>query len=171
MRGERFLTDGMLGKLTRWLRMLGQDVEYSEGSDDEHLITAAKAEKRILLTRDVKLHQLAQKRGADAFLVEGAAKTEKLARLAERFGFRLEIDIAVSRCPKCNTRIRGVSKEEVLDRIPEATSSYYDEFWVCLGCGQIYWRGSHWKKIEKTLKEAKQALKDKPATGKLRRRP
>jgi len=153
----------MLGKLTRWLRMLGQDVEYSTGSDDEHLIEAAKAEKRILLTRDLRLYQLAQKRGVDAFLVEGAANAEKLARLARRFGFSLEVDIAVSRCPKCNTRIRGVSKEEVLDRIPGATSAYYDEFWECSGCGQIYWQGSHWKKIEKTLKEAKQALKDEPA--------
>ena len=155
----KFIADGMLGKLTRWLRMLGQDVKYSKSLYDEQLIKTAKTENRVLLTRDLKLYQLARKRGVDTTLVKGATEAEKLAGLARRFDFRLEIDVAVSRCPKCNTPIRPVSKGEIVDRIPEATSTYYDEFWECLGCGQIYWRGSHWKRIEKTLKEARQALK------------
>jgi hypothetical protein len=142
--------------------MLGQDVEYATGSDDEQLIRTAKTEERVLLTRDLKLFQLARKRGVDAFLVEGASRVEKLAGLARRFGFRLEIDVTVSRCPKCNAPVRSVSKDRILDRIPGATSTYYDEFWECLGCGQVYWRGSHWKRIEKTLKEARQAQKNEP---------
>ena len=138
--------------------MLGQDVEYSRSLNDEQLIETAKAENRILLTRDLKLYQLARKRGVNTTLVKGAAEAEKLAGLARRFDIKLEIDVAVSRCPKCNTSIRPVSKDEIVDRIPEATSTYYDEFWECRGCGQIYWRGSHWKRIEKTLEEARQAL-------------
>jgi len=159
VRKLRFITDGMLGKLTRWLRMLGQDVEYSRSLEDERLIETAKAENRILLTRDLKLYQLARKRGANATLVKGATEAEKLANLARRFNLKLEIDVAISRCPKCNTPIRSISKEKILDRIPHATSTHYNEFWECAGCGQIYWRGSHWKRIERTLKEARQALK------------
>ena len=139
--------------------MLGQDVEYAMSSNDEELIKTAKAEERVLLTRDLKLFQLAQKRGVDAFLVEGASRVEGLALLAKRFGFRLEIDVTVSRCPKCNTPIREVSKSEILDRIPGATSTYYDEFWECPSCGQIYWQGAHWKRIGNTLREARQTLK------------
>ena len=154
----KFITDGMLGKLTRWLRMLGQDVEYSKSTDDKKLIEMAKSDGRILLTRDFKLYQQAMMQGVDAVLVEAATGAEKLADLARRFNFKLEIDVTVSRCPKCNTKIKPVSKDMVIDRVPKTTSSYYNEFWECSGCGQIYWQGAHWKRIEKTLKEAKKAL-------------
>ncbi|UCE43496.1 MAG: Mut7-C RNAse domain-containing protein [Candidatus Bathyarchaeota archaeon] len=156
----KFIADGMLGKLTRWLRMLGQDVEYSRSLNDEQLIKTAKAENRVLLTRDLKLYQLARKQGVDATLIKSAKEAEKLASLAKQFNFKLEIDVTISRCPKCNTSIKSVSKNSILVKIPEATSTYYDEFWECLGCEQIYWRGSHWKRIEKTLKAARQALKN-----------
>jgi len=154
----RFITDGMLGKLTRWLRMLGHDVNYFRSADDEKLVEMAKSEKRVLLTRDLKLYQQAVTRGTEAVLVEATDEAEKLADLARRFGFKLEIDLSVSRCPKCNEMIKAVSKEVVADQIPEATSVYYNEFWKCPGCGKVYWRGAHWKRIEKTLEEAKSKL-------------
>ncbi len=151
----KFITDGMLGKLTRWLRMLGQDVKYSRSLNDEQLIKAAKTENRILLTRDLKLYLQARKRGLNATLVKGATEAEKLASLAKVFDIKLEIDVRVSRCPKCNTTIKPISKDEIIDRIPEATSTHYDEFWECPGCGQIYWQGSHWRRIETTLDKAR----------------
>ena len=154
----KFITDGMLGKLTRWLRMLGHDVEYSRSDDDKKLIERAKSEGRILLTRDFKLYQQAMMHGVEAVLVEAATGVEKLADLAGRFNFKLEIDVTVSRCPKCNTKIKPVSKDRVIDRVPKTTSTHYNEFWECLGCGQIYWQGAHWKRIEKTLKEARKTL-------------
>jgi len=154
----RFITDGMLGKLTRWLRMLGHDVTYFRSADDENLVELAKSEKRVLLTRDLKLYQRAVARGLDAVLVEATDEAGKLADLAGRFGFMLEIDLSVSRCPKCNARIEPVPKGVVVDEVPEATSTYYDDFWKCPGCGQVYWRGAHWKRIEKTLEEAKSRL-------------
>ena len=154
----KFITDGMLGKLTRWLRMLGHDVEYYKSLDDEELVDRAKIENRILLTRDLKLYQRAVPQGAIAFLVEGHTEAKKLAQLSKRFNFKLEINVTVSRCPKCNTPIESVSKEEVIDRIPKATALYYNEFWKCPSCEQIYWRGAHWKRIEKTLREAKETL-------------
>ncbi len=159
----KFITDGMLGKLTRWLRMLGQDVKYSRALNDEQLIKTAKAENCTLLTRDLKLYQQARKKGVDATLVKGSTEAEKLACLAKLFNFKLEMDVTISRCPKCNTPIRPTSKDKILDRIPETTATYYNEFWECPSCGQIYWQGAHWKRIEKTLKEAKRALKGKLA--------
>jgi len=154
----KFITDGMLGKLTRWLRMLGHNVEYSRSDDDKKLIEKAKSEKRVLLTRDFKLYQQAMTQGVDTVLVKAATGAEKLADLARRFNFNLEIDVTVSRCPKCNTKIKAVSKDMVIDRVPKATSTHYNEFWECPGCGQIYWQGAHWKRIEKTLKETRKTL-------------
>jgi uncharacterized protein with PIN domain len=96
--------------------------------------------------------------GVDAVLVEATTGTENLAELAGRFNFKLEIDVTVSRCPQCNTKIKSVSKDLVIDKVPKTTSTYYNEFWECPECGQIYWQGAHWKRIEITLKEAKKAL-------------
>ena len=154
----KFITDGMLGKLTRWLRMLGQNVEYSRSLDDKQLIEIAKKQRRVLLTRDLRLYQQAVTHGVSAFLVEGGTEAEKLANLAKRFDLTLEVDVTVSRCPKCNTRIRPVSKDKIVNSIPKKTSSYYNEFWICPNCEQIYWQGAHWERIGKTLRNAKQAL-------------
>ena len=154
----KFVTDGMLGKLTRWLRMLGYDIKYSSSLGDKQLIKIAEAEHRTLLTRDLELYQRAMTQGVNAFIVEGATEAEKLANLAKRFDLKLEIDFTVSRCPKCNARIRSVPKDRVAGRVPEGTLSSYDEFWECSSCEQIYWRGAHWKRIDKTLREARQAL-------------
>ena len=155
----KFVTDGMLGKLTRWLRMLGHDVNYSNSLNDDQLMEVARTERRVLLTRDLQLYQKAMTRGLNAFLVEGNTEAEKLANLAKRFSLKLDFDVTVSRCPKCNTKIEPIAKEKVLDRVPKDTSSYYEEFWECPGCKQIYWQGAHWKRIDKTLEEAKKALK------------
>jgi len=151
----KFVTDGMLGKLTRWLRMLGHDVRYFNDADDDQLVKIASDEKRVLLTRDNQLFRRASIHGVEAFLVRGQTEAERLAELAERFHIRLAIDVDDSRCPKCNTEISSVAKEEIGDRIPESTSKFYDDFWVCPDCGQIYWQGSHWKKIQRTLSQAK----------------
>ncbi|UCD39570.1 MAG: Mut7-C RNAse domain-containing protein [Candidatus Bathyarchaeota archaeon] len=159
MKETRFLTDGMLGKLTRWLRMLGQDVEYTTAMADETLILEAKKTSRILLTRDIQLFQRAMTRGAEALLIEGMDEAENLADLATRFKFKLQINLKTSRCSKCNTQIRSVRKDRIIDRIPEKTSTYYNEFWECPNCKQVYWQGAHWKRIEKTLRDARKALK------------
>lgn len=138
--------------------MLGHDVEYSKSLDDEQLIAVAREEGRVLLTRDLKLYQRATSRGTGTFLVEGKTEDEKLAELARRFNLKLEIDVATSYCPKCNTQIESVSKDEVAVHVPQTTYSYYNEFWKCPKCAQIYWQGAHWKRIDATLKKARENL-------------
>ena len=151
----KFIADGMLGKITRWLRMLGQDVKYSNQSEDAELIAMAEKEHRILLTRDLELYQRAVAKGIGAFHVEGRTEAEKLAELAERFDFSLTIDLKRSCCPRCNTRIHITPKEKLPNKIEKNTLIYYDQFWKCPRCGQIYWQGAHWKGIQATLEEAK----------------
>jgi len=138
--------------------MLGHDVEYSRSLSDKRLINTTKTGGCILLTRDLELYQQAVTHGIDAFLVEGDTEAEKLANLAKRFNFNLEIDVTVSRCPKCNTRIRPIPKNEVAGRVPEGTFSNYEEFWECPSCGQIYWQGAHWDRIQRTLVEARRIV-------------
>jgi uncharacterized protein with PIN domain len=148
----------MLGKLTRWLRILGHNVEYSSKLDDAQLIMIAKKERRILLTRDLELYQQAMAKGVKVFYLEGETEAEKLAHLAKRFNIKLEIDMTISRCTKCNIRVRPIPKERVADRVEKSTFSYYNDFWECPKCEQIYWQGAHWIRIRKTLEAAKDNL-------------
>ncbi len=138
--------------------MMGHDVEYSNSMDDSELLTIAKKQQRILLTRDFELYQRAVAKEVDAFYVQGQTEEQRLAELAKRFGISLEIDMATSRCPKCNTQVKPASKEEVASRVEKSTFEHYTEFWECPKCGQVYWQGAHWTKIRETLKTAEQSL-------------
>ena len=150
----------MLGKLTRWLRMLGHNVKYSNDLDDSQLIAIAKKEGRILLTRDLELYQHATAKGIKAFYVKGQTEAEELARLSKKFRIKLDIDMATSRCPKCNTRVKAIVKEKVEDKVEKTTFSHYNAFWECPGCGKIYWQGAHWTRIRKTLETALKNLRE-----------
>lgn len=158
MSALRFITDGMLGKTTRWLRLLGHDVHYHKATDDNQLIELAKSEKRILLTRDQKLYQRAKKQRIQSAFVDAADTAEKLANLAKQLGLSLKVNFSISRCPKCNGKIEQIPKATIADQIPESTTNYYDNFWQCTECSKVYWIGSHWKEIEKTLERAKLML-------------
>ncbi len=153
-----FVVDGMLGKLTRWLRMMGHDAKYSINLNDAELLAIAKKEKRVLLTRDLELYQRAVAKGFEAYYVQGASEAEKLAELARRFNIALAIDLEKSRCPRCNTKLASVSKEEIAEKVKENTLKHYDVFWSCPNCRHVYWQGAHWKKIRATLEEAEENL-------------
>jgi uncharacterized protein with PIN domain len=147
----------MLGKLTRWLRMLGQDVIYSVQFDDSLLLDLAKRDERALLTKDFELYNRAIGRGLDVFYVEGKSESEQLARVTKRYGITLEINMDKSRCTLCNSTLKAKPKEQLLQgELKENTYKYYENFWKCPDCSQIYWQGAHWKQILKTLKQAKQ---------------
>jgi uncharacterized protein with PIN domain len=155
----KFVADGMLGKLTRWLRMLGQDVKYSNKLDDAALSLIAKKERRVLLTRDLELYERATAKGINAFYVEGETEAERLSALAKRFNISLVIDMKNSRCPLCNTKLRSAPKEKLAGKVEKDTFMYYNDFWKCPKCGQVYWQGAHWERIRATLEEAEGNLK------------
>jgi uncharacterized protein with PIN domain len=152
----KFITDSMLGKLTRWLRMLGYDTKYTVNLDDKTLLELAGLEKRVLLTRDVELCRLAAGRRLNHLLVEGQSGAERLAAISKVFGITLKLDPTTSRCPKCNTPIKSINKNLILQSIPPATARVFDEFWKCPECGKIYWQGAHWRKILETLDKARE---------------
>jgi len=152
----RFLADGMLGSLARWLRMLGYDVEYAADMPDDRLLAKAEASNRILLTRDVELYRAASRKLIQAYMVEGRSKAEILAKLSRRFKLNLSLNPDASRCPLCNSPLRPVGRREVEGRVPGNVLKRKRKFWVCVNpdCGKVYWRGSHWDKIKETLRKA-----------------
>jgi len=154
----KLLADGMLGKLARWLRMLGHDVIYNVQLSDSELLELAKKENRVLLTRDLELYQRAIAKGIDAFYLKGKFESERLAEVAKRYSLALEIDMDKSHCPLCNTKLNAASKDQLSSELEKNTFTYYAKFWKCPNCGQVYWQGAHWKQIGSTLKEAQVKL-------------
>jgi len=151
----RFIADGMLGRFSRWLRILGCDVKYFNNASDDALLSLSEVEERVLLTRDLDLYQRAGSRKVSAFFVEDGGEAEQLARVARCYDISLEVDMYTSRCPICGVSLKSVEKEKVLEKVPSGTLKHYDKFWLCNGCGKVYWQGSHWKKINETLDKAK----------------
>lgn len=154
----KFLADGMLGKLARWLRMLGNDVIYSVEFDDSELLELAKKEDRFLLTKDLELYKRAIRRGLDLHYVKGKKEPERIAEVAKRYSLPLVIDMDKSHCPICNTKLAAASKEQLQNELEKNTFTYYSKFWKCSNCGQIYWQGAHWTQINNTLNQAKAKL-------------
>ncbi len=152
---RRFLLDGMLGSLTRWLRIGGYDTEYMKDTPDDDLIDAAKRESRILLTRDEALIARARKQGVEVVYIRSDGDEEALTQLAAEL--HLTLDPTQARCPRCNHTVDRVEKSAVAGRVPKGTYRAVDDYWLCPRCGGVYWRGSHWPRIVETLGHANPA--------------
>jgi len=145
---EKFVADGHLGKLVRDLRLLGIDVAYDPTAEDRQLIRTASDEERALLTRDRRLLMHAAVR--HGYYPRSQDPLEQTVEVLRRF--RLASVLApFSRCLRCNGPLEPAEKAKVLDRLEPLTKIYYDQFRRCRGCGQVYWSGSHFEKLQKRI--------------------
>lgn len=138
--------------------MLGYDVKYAKNADDDAIISVAVDEGRVVLTADDLLHRIALSRGARSLLVKGLSDADQLASVAAEFGISLDLDTESSRCPVCNFPIEWIEGDDVKRIVPTSTLKLQKDFWVCMGCGKVYWRGSHHKRINATIAKARQLL-------------
>lgn len=149
--GVRFIADSMLGRLAKTLRMLGFDVAYDPFIEDQELLTRARAEQRVLLTRDTRL---VRRRDLPRFVfVESDHAGQQLAQVARALGLRLDRDALFTRCMVCNGVVEGVAKESVRDQVPPYVYRTQEVFARCAGCGRIYWRGTHVERMERKLEQ------------------
>ncbi len=135
----RFLVDGMLGRLAKWLRILGYDVLYFRDLEDPELAGLAEAEGRILLTADEELGQ--RQEGEGRILISSDDWREQLRELAQVV--ELDTDRLFTRCIECNVPLERARGEEVRGRVPPFVLATQEEFSRCPQCGRIYWKGSH----------------------------
>ncbi len=147
----KFLADGMLGKLTRFLRILGFDTLYFKNASDDELLTISQKDNRILITRDKELYQRAIKMNIKSILITETNLENQLSQITSKISINLDLDTAETRCPLCNTKLEQVSKYEIKSKIPEKIFTLHEEFWICKKCDKIYWVGSHWKSINKII--------------------
>jgi len=144
----RFLLDVHLGRLARYLRLLGFDAAWERDANDEDLVVLATSEGRVLLTRD---RGLLQRRAVTrGYLVRESERRRQLLEVLRRFDLVESIE-PFGRCLECNGRLDPVAKSEVVDQLPPRTRDDYDEFRRCRECRRIYWKGSHYDALRSVV--------------------
>ncbi len=151
----RFVLDGHLGRLARYLRLLGFDSVYDMEWTDPELVEISTREDRVLLTRDVGLlmHAVLTR----GYFVRVTDPREQLIEVARRFDLISVLD-AFTKCMVCNGELRVVEKEEIADRLLPKTRQHYDDFRRCTDCERIYWKGSHYAQLQEVVDRVKKTL-------------
>jgi uncharacterized protein with PIN domain len=144
----KFLIDGMLGSLATKLRILGFDAIYDKDSPDAKLIHIAKKQARILITSDQELFLNAKRIHMPAVLITKTNDKARLVELSRHLGI-MKLDLSVRpRCSDCNSNLIEMSKRDKFER----------PIFKCENCGKLYWRGSHWKKLDSLFSEVNEEL-------------
>lgn len=148
--GPDFHCDAALGGLARWLRAAGYDAAFWPTIDDDDLLRKMIGSPAILLTTDGRLCRrgVIASGAVPTMLVSIASKKrEQFADTMVRLGLRRR----PPRCMACGGRLQAVAKETVRDRIPPKTYPWRDDYYVCESCDHLFWRGTHWQRIEAEL--------------------
>jgi len=145
-----FAVDKMLGRLAKWLRILGYDTLFDPHVSSATIASQAKEEHRVFITRDVKLtRQLA---ASDFLIVQSEDYRQQLRQVIEHF--KLDVSSKLfTRCTICNRELLHVEKEAVEDRIPEKSALNFEKFYQCPQCNRVYWAGTHTQNTERRLRE------------------
>ena len=147
------MVDQNVGKLAKWLRMLGFDSVFFTGKNDSEMVSIALAENRIILTRDT---QIAKRRLA----VSGQVKvisinSDMLPEQVQQVAADLNLDSRSFRpftlCLEDNQPLVERTKEEVKDRVPPFVFKTQDKYVECPKCHRIYWKGTHWQAMVKKI--------------------
>jgi uncharacterized protein with PIN domain len=147
---RRFVADAMLGRLARWLRLLGFDCAWEADVADEALVRRAVDEGRTVLSRDRALPE--EWRIAGIHLVRAEKVREQLAEVLDAFDLAPEIEL-LSRCSECNAPLRPATEREVARRVPPRVLERHDVFSACPECGRVYWEGTHTDRIRRFVDE------------------
>lgn len=155
-----FIADGHLGKLVRDLRLLGIDVAYDRDAEDRQLVKIAGAEERALLTRDRRL--LMHSAIRHGYYLRSQDPLEQTLEVLRRFDLK-SVLAPFTRCLRCNAALEPAEKETVMGQLEPLTKIYYEQFRRCRGCGQVYWSGSHFEKLQYRIETILSRLSDKSA--------
>jgi uncharacterized protein with PIN domain len=145
LRQPRFVLDVHLGKLASYLRMLGFDTLYECGYTDDELLAISRYEHRTLLSKDRELVQIPSL--THVYFVREEHPKHQLSEILHRFDL-YRAAAPFTRCMECNNLIQPAPKESVLERLPQKVRELFQDFFICTRCDKIYWRGTHFKKME-----------------------
>ncbi len=154
----KFAADEMLGKLARWLRIMGLDVAHRRPFPDQELLELATREDRVVLTRDTKLAGLNPP--PRVWFIEHDLPFHQLSEVVGRAGID-PWERAFTRCAMCNQALVDAGREEVAGQVPPFVYSTQTEYRRCTNCGRIYWPGSHRARMERLFREVSDSIREK----------
>jgi len=144
----KFIVTKELGKLARWLRILGFDTVYYNSAVQGTLVIRALSEDRMVVTRRRKTADSLDK---ITLVINSDKLKSQLREVLEGLHLDLDKDKMFTRCTLCNGILKQADKNKVKEIIPEYVFKTHNEFMECVSCGKIYWRGTHWGNIKESL--------------------
>lgn len=151
-----FYIDAMLGKLARFLRLLGYDALYRTNQPVMQMLITAAEENRIIVSRSKNVTTLAKTVGVPHILICNIDIVKQLLQIKTELKLHFNCFPVNARCSLCNSPLEKKQKDEIIHLIPSGTANHYTDYCFCPKCQQVYWFGSHWedicKKIEKVNK-------------------
>ncbi len=158
-----FICDSMLGRLSRWLRVLGYDTLYRKDISDEDIINLlSRCNIRILLTRDRQLYIRVVEKGFKAVLILYENIIQQLSYIGKKLDLNLKVDPDNSRCSICNSKLVRVSDINSLRAIiPPLLRRSKRRFWYCRKCNKAFWKGRMWPNISRITSSALKNMRKK----------
>ena len=150
MKEIRFLADAMLGKLSKWLRIIGFDTLYYREAEDDKLVKLAIKENRQILTRKTSLRNRKDIKNQLFFISENNP-IKQLQEVIEHYGIKIQPHKVFTLCLICNQRLKEISAELAKDRVPDYIANTEKMFSVCPHCKRVFWKGSHYENILKRI--------------------
>ncbi|MGD8631522.1 MAG: Mut7-C RNAse domain-containing protein [Gammaproteobacteria bacterium] len=148
LRNPQFILDSNLGRLARYLRLLGLDCLYRNDYHDAEVARIASEQQRTVLTRDRTLLQ--RRIITHGYYVRAQQPRRQVREVLARFDLYRQVK-PFSRCTRCNGKLESVDKQVVLQRLEPKTRRYYDDFRRCADCGQVFWQGSHHTRMQQLV--------------------
>ena len=150
----KFVVDVNVGRLAKWLRVLGYDALFVHDIDDVGLVRIAQREGRIVLTKDGRLleRRLFTSGQLKAVRIRGDHFMEQVRQVVAELGLVTANDF--SRCIECNVALHGLDNEQVRERVPPYVFQTQEGFKECPNCQKVYWRGTHWRNMKQDLTRA-----------------
>ena len=150
LREIKFILDVHLGKLAKYLRMLGFDTFYRNNLEDREIVNISLEQKRIILTRDINLLKI--KNITHGCFVRNTIPKKQIMEIIDRFDLKSKLN-PLSRCIECNHSVVSVNKDEIADQLKPKTLKYYNDFFQCTHCKRIYWEGSHFDNMKEFVND------------------
>lgn len=146
----KFILTKELGRLSRWMRILGFDAAYFNSPKISGLKIVALREERAILTRS---QLLKNERHIKTIFLESEDIGAQLKQVVRELNLNLDTLKMFSRCIVCNAPLEEVAKEKIKDKVPEYVYNALNKFNICRQCERVYWQGTHWGNVQKTLEE------------------
>ena len=149
----------MLGNIARKLRLLGFDCKYFATIGDDQLLSIAKNENRVIITKDRGISNVCKKQNISTIDLSGTDETSQIVEICKKINLgRCEIDMKDIRCTVCNGMIKPIGKDEIVDKIPAKVAQNMQQFWICDSCDHVYWEGTHIRNLQRFIDEINERL-------------